>query len=189
MMPHRVTLPLVVVMSWAWATQEVQAQTPASDPWTHLRYLEGAWEGRATGQVGEGVVERTYEWVLNRRFIHVRHKSTYAPQERNPRGQVHEDWGFISYDRRRQIHVLRQFHVESFVNQYALDPAQSDSTKLVFVSEHLENVGQGWRARETYQKISNDEFVELFELAAPGKDFELYTRNHFRRRAPRSGDL
>ena len=28
------------------------------------------------------------------------------------------------------------------------------------------------------------EFVETFELAAPGKELEVYSRNHFRRAAP-----
>jgi hypothetical protein len=159
-----------------------QAQRPVPDPWMQLRFLEGQWEGRATGQIGEGTLERQYEWVLNRRFMQVRHKSTYAPQPKNPRGEVHEDWGFISYDRHRKALVLRQFHVESFVTQYVADPKPGDSATVVFVSEALENIGQGWRAKETYQKISNDEFLEVFELAPPGKDFEVYTRNHFRRR-------
>jgi hypothetical protein len=30
--------------------------------------------------------------------------------------------------------------------------------------------------------ISPDEFVETFELAAPGKQFQVYSRNHFRRK-------
>lgn len=29
--------------------------------------------------------------------------------------------------------------------------------------------------------LSQDEFIEVFELAAPGKEFELYTENRFQR--------
>lgn len=29
--------------------------------------------------------------------------------------------------------------------------------------------------------MSNDEFVEIFELAAPGKPYEVYSRNQFQR--------
>ena len=36
-------------------------------------------------------------------------------------------------------------------------------------------------ARETYRAISADEFEELFELAAPGKPFELYSRARLKR--------
>jgi hypothetical protein len=158
------------------------AQSIPPSPWQQVRFFIGRWEGTAHGRIGEGTVERSYEWVLNEKFIHVRHKSTYPPQQLNPRGEVHEDWGFISYDRARQRLVLRQFHIESFVAQYSADPPASDTATLVFLSEALENLPAGWRARESYAILSADEFVETFELAAPGKDFEVYTRNHFRRR-------
>jgi hypothetical protein len=94
---------------------------------------------------------------------------------------VHEDWGLFSFDRNRGAFVLRQFHVEGFVNQYVLEgPADADEP-LRFVSEAIENIPAGWRARETYKKMSDDEFIETFDLAEQGKDFEPYTENHFRR--------
>lgn len=34
---------------------------------------------------------------------------------------------------------------------------------------------------ETYDVISNDEFVETFELAPSGKELQLYSRNHLKR--------
>lgn len=158
------------------------AQSRDSSSWHRARYFIGQWEGTAQGKIGEGTVERSYEWVLNDKFIHVRHKSSYPPQTLNPRGEIHEDWGYISYDRARKRLVLRQFHIESFVTQYSADPAPSDTTTLVFSSESLENLPAGWRAKETYTIVSANEFIETFELAAPGKEFEVYTKNHFRRR-------
>jgi hypothetical protein len=53
--------------------------------------------------------------------------------------------------------------------------------KLVFESEGFENFSNSWRAKETYDILSNDEFVETFELAAPGGSFETYSRNHVKR--------
>ena len=38
------------------------------------------------------------------------------------------------------------------------------------------------RARETYKIVNADEFTEVFELAEPGKDFQIYSEGHFRRR-------
>jgi hypothetical protein len=160
----------------------VGAQARDTSAWHHARFFIGRWEGTAEGKIGEGTVERSYEWVLNDRFIHVRHKSTYPPQQKNPRGEVHEDWGYISYDRSRKRLVLRQFHVEGFVTQYSADAATSDSATVAFVSESLENLPAGWRARETYTVLNANEFIESFELAAPGKEFEVYTKNHFHRR-------
>jgi len=38
------------------------------------------------------------------------------------------------------------------------------------------------KPRETYKFITADEFIEVFELAEPGKDFERYTENRYRRK-------
>ena len=51
----------------------------------------------------------------------------------------------------------------------------------MFTSEAIENIPAGWRARETYELVGQDEFVETFELAPPGKDFEPYTQSRLRR--------
>jgi hypothetical protein len=76
---------------------------------------------------------------------------------------------------------LRQFHQEGFVNQYTQNPAESGPEKLVFDSERFENVDNSWRARETYDIRSADEFIETFELGQPGKELQVYSRNHFKR--------
>lgn len=59
--------------------------------------------------------------------------------------------------------------------------AESGARKLVFDSEHFENFDYSWKARETYEIASADEFVEIFELAEPGKAFEVYSRTRFQR--------
>lgn len=160
------------------------AQEPRPDPWAPVRFMVGSWQGRADGKPGEGTVERRYEFVLGRSFLHEKNTSTYPPQERNRKGEVHEHWSFISYDRARKVLVLRQFHIEGFVNQFAFRPDQSTPEKLVFESEAFENIGSKWRAKETYHILGPDEFSETFELAGPDKPFEVYSRNHFRRVRP-----
>ena len=152
---------------------------PSADPWAPVRFMAGTWKGTATGKAGEGTVARRYEFVLRERFLHERNVSTYPAQERNPKGEVHEHWSFFSFDRARKRIVLRQFHVEGFVNQFALDPEKSTATKLVFESEGFENFSNRWRARETYEIAGPDEFTETFELAPPDKPFEVYGVNRF----------
>jgi hypothetical protein len=76
--------------------------------------------------------------------------------------------------------MFRQFHVEGFVNQYAR-AADGRPGTVTFVSEALENSPAGWRARETYVIAGPDAFEEIFELAAPGKGFELYSRTRLTR--------
>jgi hypothetical protein len=77
--------------------------------------------------------------------------------------------------------VFRQFHVEGFVNQYVLDYLAPDGQTIAFVTEAIENIPTGWRAKETYTILNSDEFTEIFELAAPDKDFQTYSESHFKR--------
>ena len=160
----------------------VLGQQPASgsDPFAPLRFFAGNWRGPQSGQPGNGISERTYEFVLNDRFLHVKNTSTYPPQEKNKSGEVHHDIGMIGYDRAQKRLVFRQFHQEGFVNTYVQEE-NADAKKLVFTSEAIENIAPGWRARETYSILSNDEFIERFELAEPGKDFSLYSEAHLQR--------
>lgn len=152
------------------------------DVWEPLKFLVGSWEGAGKGQPGSSRVQREYRFVLRDKFLQVKNKSIYPPQKENPKGEVHEDWGLFSYDRNRKQFVLRQFHVEGFVNQYRLERVGTDSKVLMFISESIENVPSGWRARETYRIVNSNEFMETFELVAPGKEFEVYTETHFKRK-------
>ena len=88
----------------------------------------------------------------------------------------------MSFDKARKKFVLRQFHGEGFVNQYVMSSASADGKTIVFTSESIENIPAGYRARETYKILGPDEFIEVFELAEPGKEFELYSEGHFKRK-------
>ena len=150
--------------------------------WDPLKFLVGSWEGTGKGQPGSSKVEREYQLVLGDKFLQVKNKSVYPPQKENPKGEVHEDWGLFSYDRDRKQFVLRQFHIEGFVNQYRLEQPAPDAKTFTFVTESIENIPSGWRARESYKLVNANEFIETFELAAPGKDFETYVETRFRRK-------
>lgn len=174
-------LPLALL-----AASALLAQTPApkADPLAPLRFLIGEWQGVASGQPGEGTAARRYEAVLKDRFIQERNTSTYPPQAKNKAGEVHEHQSLFSYDRARKAVLFRQFHQEGFVITYALNPALSTASRLVFDSELLENVPSTWKARETYDLASADEFTEIFELAQGDKPYAIYSRNRFTRRKP-----
>jgi hypothetical protein len=170
--PTRVVLAfLVTALLPMAASSQPAAKIDVFEP---LGFFVGSWGGTSEGKPGKGVYARTYALALNGKFIKVMNKSTYAPQEKNPKGEVHEDWGMLSYDKARRRFVLRQFHVEGFVNQYVAE-STDDPKVLRFVSESIENIPAGFRARETYRIVGPEEFVETFELAEPGKDFEIYS--------------
>ena len=162
------------------------APTPAAaDPWAAIRFLEGDWVGTAEGEPGVGTVHRSYEFILGYRFLHERNVSAYAPKRPDAGVELHEHRSILSYDKKRKLLVLRQFHQEGFVNQYVLDPEKSSGTRLVFVSESFENLDPRWKARETYDLAPPSSFTETFELAEPGKDFAVYSKNSFKRAGSR----
>lgn len=140
----------------------------------------GQWQGTSEGQPGSGTLTREYRAVLTDRFIEETNRSVYPPQEKNPKGETHEHRSFFSFDNARKTVVFRQFHAEGFVNQYILEPTTKPGV-LVFVSEAIENIPKGYRARETYTFINENEFEEVFEIAEPGKDFVLYSKTRLKR--------
>ena len=165
------TIALAAVLASGQARSDEPKPT---DRLSEVRFLVGRWNGTSDGQAGRGSVSRVYEPILNGRYIHERNRSDYPAQPANPKGEVHEHWSFLSYDKIRQTVVLRQFHVEGFVNTYRLLPRSGADKRLVFESDQIENLPGDWKARETYEQISQNEFTETFELAAPGKALEVY---------------
>lgn len=161
---------------------EINKQADQPDPFKSLRRFIGKWQGDSKGEPGVGKMDREYVLVLRDRFIQVSNKAVYPPQEKNPKGETHEDLGFFSYDRAFKKLTYRQFHVEGFVVQYSLESASDDGRSLVFTSTAIENISPGWVARETYRFLSNDEFIETFALAGPGKEFVTYSETRFRRK-------
>jgi hypothetical protein len=156
------------------AVASAPALKPASDALTTLARLEGEWRGTGEGQPGTSNVERSYRWVLGGRYLEVRNRSSYAPQPKNPKGEQHEDMGLVSYDKARKKLVFRQFHVEGFVTHYVLDSTTPEM--FVFMSEAIENIPPGFRARETLHFVDDGQLEETFEIAEPDKDFEIYSK-------------
>jgi hypothetical protein len=145
---------------------------PADDPWALLRFLAGKWEGTSQGKQGVGKATREYQFDLRGRYLTGRSKAVYEQE-------THEDFCVFSFDQRAKKFVLRQFHVEGFVNQYVL--AVVEERRLEFVTEQIENIPEGWRAKESYTLVGPDEFIETFSLAAPGKDLEVYSESRLKR--------
>ena len=155
----------------------VCSQTSKKDSiWLPLKPFLGQWSGEGGGEPGQGKYERSYHFILNKNFIEIKNKSTYVPTAKNLSGEVHEDLGYFSYDKGLRKFKLRQFHIESFVNEYVLDSISEDKKTLIFIAVALENIPKGWKARETYQFINDNELQETFEIAEAAKEFKIYSR-------------
>ena len=155
--------------------------TKQDSVWLPFKHFIGTWTGTGEGVDGSGTYERNYRFVLNKKYIELKNKTVYSPTKENPNGYIHEDFGYFSYDKTRKTFVFRQFHGEGFVSQYIIESISPDGKTIVFVSEAIENIPKGWRARETYTVNDGKELTEVFDLAEPNKDFELYTKASFKR--------
>jgi hypothetical protein len=152
------------------------------DIWEPFKFFVGEWEGKGEGKSGISMVEKNFQFIMNGKYLHLRTRAVFEPQEKNPEGEVHEDWGFFSYDRSRKKFVFRQFHIEGFINQYVLESISDEGKTLVFDSEQFENVPPGWKARITYKIVAADTLEESFDLATTGKDLQCYIRNVLKRK-------
>ncbi len=171
--PWRQSFARLIVLAVCIGSSAAGAQQPTTSPLAPLSFLVGRWTGESEGQPGAGHVVREYAPMLDGRFLRVDNESTYPPQSKNPKGEVHHDTGMFSFDDTRKTLVFRQFHSEGFVTTYRGSVSPQGA---VFTSEAIENIPAGFRARESYTRIDANTFEEVFELAEPGKDFEIYSR-------------
>jgi len=146
---------------------------------TDFDFLIGKWQGVESGVAGDGIGFRTYEYDLNKYVIVEKNMSTFPKSEKKPRGEVHRDFGVLSYNSNDSSIVFRQFFIEGFTNIYVLDKTVSTKKKFVFVTREIENNPGNWRVRLTLNKISDTEFKETFEIATDGENFNQLLQNHW----------
>ncbi|MDP3749943.1 MAG: hypothetical protein Q8Q88_23190 [Phenylobacterium sp.] len=163
------------------------AQERPAEPLSAVEWLIGGWTGVGEGQPGVSAAVRCARRVQGGRFLMVEGRSVYPKQEANKAGEVHTSVDFWSYDMARKRLVLRQFDSLGFVSTYVQDLRASTPRRFVLVSEALENVPPGWKARYTYEVLGPDEYHELFELDVDGKGLKTYVRGWFA--ADRTGPL
>ena len=154
--------------------------TASPDRLAAIAWLVGDWGGVGEGQPGTSGSTRHAQRIQNGRFISVESRSVYPKQERNGSGDIHTSLDVWSFDRRRNLLIMRQFDSLGFASTYVQDRAASADGRLVLVSEHMENVPPGWRARYTYQHAAPDEYTELFELDS-GSGYQRYVFNRLLR--------
>jgi hypothetical protein len=174
----RILLAVLLLPGLVYASDQAE-----EDIWAPFEFFIGEWTGTGEGKSGESKIEVQFRLVLNRQFLMVKHHSEFKPPEEGPKGETHEDIGYISYDHARNKFVFRQFHIEGFVNQYVLDSLSADGRVMVFESEAVENGPPGLRARLTHEIIGEDEYRSAFELAGSDGNFTCYIENRLRRKA------
>lgn len=137
-----------------------------------LEFLIGEWNGTGSGFGNESsTVKSFFKQVMNGKYIEFRNESWFEPTTNNPDGEHHIDQGFISFDKGRNLIVIRQFNIEGYINQYMLSDSLSNDSILVFESESIENFVPGGKARWTIKKISENQIETIFDVAFPDSDY------------------
>jgi len=172
MRPFLVSLAAVCAMA-------ASAAQPQLDGLAELRWLVGEWRGVGQGDPGTSGSERHIDAFLEDKYLRAQGRSVYPKQEKNPKGEIHEELDLWSYDRARSVLVLRQFDTLGFVGTYVLDKAASSPDRWVLTAESLENVPKGWKARYTITRKADDEYHEVLELDPDGRGFQPYVTNRF----------
>lgn len=145
--------------------------------------LIGHWKGTGIGfSNNTSTIKSSFQYTLNEQYIEVKNESVFKPTDKNPKGEIHTDWGLISFDKQRKVFVFRQFHVEGFVNQYILNETESTPNKLVFETEVIENFVPGGKARWTIIIKEGNLTKTIFDLQMPGKEMVNYGKNAYQQK-------
>lgn len=167
----RITLLLFLFPSFTFA------QGPSFDKFTE--YFTGNWSSVQEACVGIGKADRNYQMVVDGNYLHINNTAYFQPDSTHKTGNDHHDWGIFSYDKIRKRIVLREFNSEGFVIHYLLDGISNDARTYTFLSESIENLPEGWRAKTTITIINNNGFNELFEIAKPDGEFKTYVKSRW----------
>ncbi|MEE9190508.1 MAG: hypothetical protein V3U16_07030 [Candidatus Neomarinimicrobiota bacterium] len=168
---------LIVFLGQGILIAQVKTETgsPRSDPFALFAdYFLGTWDSDQEACVGMGAGTRVYRMILKDRYIHVDNEAYFPSDDPDKAGDLHKDWGIISYS--GGIHI-REFNSEGFIIHYVQDSAASSADSLVFYSSEIENGPPGLQARLTIARPRNREgqtFTEHFEMAFSGKEFKTY---------------
>lgn len=147
-----------------------------------LEFIIGEWNGSGSGFGNEtSTVKSYFKPIMNEKYIEFKNESWFEPTSNNPEGEHHIDHGYISYDKQRDILVIRQFHVEGYVIQYILADSLSNNLNLVFESESIENFVPGGKARWTIKKTSENQIEAIFDVAFPNSEYSCMGVNKLKK--------
>ena len=172
-MNRRIFVFIILLASLAVAQPEAK-----TDELAVLKFLEGKWIDE---KPGVSKVVQDYEFIMNGKYLSMKTRAVFEPSEKNPKSEVHEDFGIFSYDQSRKTLVFRQFHIEGFVIYYALEKKDQNEKELTFVSEQIENAPPGTKTKEIFKFVGEDKVEQSFHVAWPNREFACYSLNNLTR--------
>lgn len=180
----KITLPMACLIGAASLATAQNVESPAMTRWSQLRFLLGEWRGSIQGDQGTGSITRSFRLILSGEFMQERSTYNFPPQPLHPNGSVTTVASFLALDQAHALRLYRQDEQEQRNGVFLFSKALSQPAKLVFEMEHPSGPPVSWKARETWEVISPNAFVEIVEVAQDGKIFTVQSRIQFNRRQP-----
>lgn len=147
------------------------SSTPAQDTgdlWQGFQPLVGRWSGEGEGFGSVSSITHAWEFVFDGKFLRLRTTSTTRAGD--GQDEIHEDVGFLSYDRDHSAFVFRQFLSEGFVNTFDVSVGGESDRSILFGARESESAG-GTRVQMRLRFLSETEYEMVLNLATPGKEF------------------
>ncbi len=150
------------------------------DRFTPLAWLVGEWQGYGKFTKRTTYVHRKYSYDLGGIYLVERTIDMFPPAEPSTDFEVHQD--FVVYYRDTTAGDLRAkaFFVEAFVTSETVRIGEGGQ-RIITESTQIENGPPGLRTRFILTRETDDRFKETFEIAKPGKEYELVEESVFKR--------
>jgi len=172
-MIHKLILIILLTLPLIALGQEEKKE----DVWQPLKFLEGNWSGTGDGLNGKSELTQDYEFLLSDKFLQMKTRSVFKPQEKNAEGEIHEDIAMFGYDSFRKKFILRAFYVEGFVIVYVLAETSENGKVMTFESEAVENAPPGTTAKLVFEKTDDNMLEQKFFVAFPGQELSCFITN------------
>ena len=150
------------------------------DRFAPLAWLVGEWQGYGKFGTRMTYAHRKYSYDLEGMYLVERTIDMFPPPEPSTEFEVHQD--FVVYYRDTTTGGLKAkaFFVEAFVTSETVSGGEGGKP-IIAESTEIENGPPGLRTRFTLTRETNDRFKETFEIARPGKEFELAEESFYKR--------
>ncbi len=146
------------------------------NPFEKIDFIIGEWTGTVSdSENSTSKIKSSFQFVKEEKKIEVLNDS-----------KLESSKYFITYDNERQLILCdRFFVVEGYRIKFFLDESLSTDTKLIFISEIIENLSEtdeilsGGKARWTVSKLSENKFEDSFEVSFSGKEYKSLRTNSY----------
>jgi len=137
---------------------------------SEIDWLVGEWRGYGVFSNRTTYIHKSFSYEIGGKFLVEKTIDMFPPDTPSTEFEIHQDqvFYFLNADKLEAV----GFYGEGFVNCFNLTVEQS-APKLIAQTYDVKNAPSGIRARITYEQEGDDHLQGIFELAMPGKQFDI----------------